>query len=112
MTFAVVRVCGKQYLVSEGTTITIDKPSEIKEVLLYSDDSGVRIGTPLVEGILVKSEVVSSGLGPKIRVAKFKAKSRYRRVMGFRAKQTILKITQIGEVAKKTPVKKKTASKK
>ena len=95
MNFAVVRVSGKQYLVEEGDTINIDKPSEIKEVLLLADDSGVKIGTPLVAGAVVKSEVVSSGLGSKIRVAKFKAKSRYRKVMGFRAKVTKLKITKI-----------------
>ena len=107
--YAIVATGGKQYLVKEGDTINVDKPEEVKEVLLLSDDSGIKIGTPVVPGVIISSEVVSSGLGPKIRIAKFKAKSRYRKVMGFRAKVTKLRITKIGEVAsesKKVIIKK------
>lgn len=107
MNFAVVRVSGKQFLVKEGDVISIDKPNEITEVLLLAEESGVKIGTPLVPNVTVKTEVVFEGKGPKIRIAKFKAKSRYRRVMGFRANVTKLKILKIGVgvIAKSTTAK-------
>ncbi len=104
MKFAVIRVFGKQYLVKEGGQIEIaglsgdvGKPLSLSEVLLVSNDSGLKIGTPFVDKAVVKTEIVSSGLGPKLHIAKFKAKSRYRRTQGFRPRQTILKITKIGE---------------
>lgn len=95
MNFAVIRAGGKQYLVKEGDLITIQ--GEFGGVLLASIDDKIKIGTPLVADVVVKTEVVKEGRGPKIRVAKFKAKSRYRRVMGFRPKEIQLKILSIGE---------------
>lgn len=95
MNFAVIRAGGKQYLVKEGDLITVQ--GEVSGVLLASIDDKIKIGTPQVNDVVVKSEVVKTGKGPKIRVAKFKAKSRYRRVMGFRPQQTQIKILSIGE---------------
>lgn len=111
MNFAVIRIAGKQYLVNEGDTLKITlgttesgKPLPLKEVLLLSDESGLQIGTPLVSGAVVQAKVLGNNLGPKIRVAKFKAKSRYRRVTGFRAHETTVQIEKIG-VGKETAVK-------
>lgn len=87
MDAAVVKISGKQHLVSPGDRIKVDgylgQPGEeidIKEVLL---------------GTKVTAKILATGKGDKIRVAKFKAKSRYRRVMGFRPKLTTLEITAI-----------------
>jgi len=103
MNFAVIRISGKQYLVKQGDVITIDavstqagKPVEIKDILLLSDGGTVKIGTPLVASKTVEAQVVETGLDQKIRIAKFKAKSRYRKVMGFRAKITKIRITKVG----------------
>ncbi len=94
MNFAVISAGGKQYLVKVGDIIKVQ--GEVSGVLLASIDDKIKIGTPLVDGVVVKTEVLKEGKGPKIRVAKFKAKSRYRRVMGFRPKEIQLKILSIG----------------
>lgn len=70
---------------------------EIKEVLLREASGKITLGTPLVDGARVATEVVSAGKGEKIRVAKFKAKSRYRKVMGFRPLITTLKVISLGD---------------
>lgn len=97
-----VRIAGKQHLVSPGDRIKIDshlgeaeEELNFKEVLLTSVGDQMKLGTPLVEKTKVTAKVLSKGRGEKIRVAKFKAKSRYRRVMGFRPNQTTLEITGI-----------------
>lgn len=104
MDFAVVKIAGKQHLVSVGDQIEVnadlgkigDKVS-LDEVLLLSQNDKVAIGTPLVGKTKVAAEVVFSGKGEKIRVAKFKAKARYRKVMGFRPLLTTLKILNVGD---------------
>lgn len=98
MNFAVIRSGGKQFLVKPGDIITTQ--GEVTDVLLTASDEKVDIGTPTLP-VKVKTEVVRDGRGPKIRVAKFKAKSRYRRVLGFRPKKIQLKILSIGDFAKK-----------
>ncbi len=101
-TFAVVKTGGKQYLVKEGDSITVDKlDNKVKdsvelEVVAQFDDDGkfVELGTPVLAK-KAKAEVVADGKGEKIRVARFKAKVRYRKVRGFRPQLTTLKITKI-----------------
>lgn len=121
MDFAVIKTAGKQYLVAVGDQIEVasdlgkagDKIT-FPEVLLQSIGDKVQVGTPLISGAAVSGEVVFSGKGKKIDVMKFKAKSRYRRKMGFRANLTKVKILALGgkpaekvEKEKKTVVAKK-----
>ncbi len=102
VTYAVVKTGGKQYLVKEGMTITVDqlkveKGKKVKlETLLKFDEEGkaFELGRPILEE-KVSAEVVDNVKGDKIRIAKFKAKSRYRKVRGFRARLTKLKIVKI-----------------
>ena|SRR3989338_10020895 len=102
VTYAVVKTGGKQYLVKERMTITVDqlnleKGTEIKlETLLKFDEEGkvFKLGQPLLKE-KVSAEVIDNVKGDKIRIAKFKAKSRYRKVRGFRAKLTKLKIIKV-----------------
>lgn len=101
-TFAVVSLSGKQYIVKEGMELTVnrlanDVSSEIEiPVLMTFDNEGkkVEIGTPELKS-KVKAEVLEHLKGDKLRIAKFKAKVRYRRVSGFREYLTRIKITQI-----------------
>lgn len=102
MKFAVVAFSGTQYKVSEGDTIEADRLDaekgqkiEIKEVLLIVDDKTIKVGKPFVAGAKVSAEVLEDYKGEKIRVSKFKAKSRYRRTIGFRHQHTALKILKI-----------------
>jgi large subunit ribosomal protein L21 len=102
VTYAVVKTGGKQYLVKEGMTITVDqlgletkKKIELETLLKFNEDGKVfELGQPFLKE-KVSAEVIDNIKGDKIRIAKFKAKSRYRKVRGFRARLTKLKIIKI-----------------
>jgi len=103
MEYAIVRVGGKQYKVSKGDFIEVDRLSSSKnglavleDVLLFVSEGKIKIGKPRVANVKVNAKVSEEKKGKKIRVAKFKAKVRYRRVMGFRPLLTRLQITDIG----------------
>lgn len=113
MKYAVVKIGGNQYRVAEGDELLVDrldikeeKDFKIEKVLLTVDGDQVGIGIPLVEDASVLASVVSHAKGEKIRVAKFKAKSRYRKTRGFRAHLTLIKIGKISWKRVLTPVKK------
>jgi len=97
--FAVIRVAGKQYKVFEGKDVLVDKIDEKSpiEVLLIADGDKVEIGTPVLEnakiGYEIKEPIVK---GDKLRVFKYKSKSRYRKTIGHRSKYTKLHIKKIG----------------
>jgi large subunit ribosomal protein L21 len=115
MEYVVLKTGGKQYKVSKGSVIDVEKINakkgeeiELKDILLYVSDDKMIPGSPLVEKAAVKATVVDQYKSDKIRVAKFKAKAKYRRVAGYRKSLTKLKITSI-KVPQKTgltPVKK------
>jgi large subunit ribosomal protein L21 len=102
MPFAVIRAGGKQHRVEPGQTIEVEKlpveegqTVELTDVLLVSDDNGLRQGRPLVEGARVVARVVKQARGPKIIVFKYKAKVRYRRKTGHRQSLTRIRIEDI-----------------
>lgn len=92
MAFAIIETGGKQYRVSEGAVFKTEKITGAKEgadvsfdkVLLTDDGTQTRVGTPYLEGVQVKGEVVEEGRGKKIEVVKYKAKSRYFKLRGHR----------------------------
>jgi len=100
--YRVVKTGGKQYLVKDGMEITVDlidseKGKKVElETLLKFDDEGktFELGAPFLKD-KVTAEVVDNVLGEKIRIARFKAKSRERKVRGFRSKLTKLKIIKV-----------------
>lgn len=101
MEYAVIETGGKQYKVSKDSVIEIErltqKPGEKFSfgVLLHVVDGHVKLGNPIVEGVAVKAEVLEHLKGEKLRIAKFKAKSKYRRVTGHRQYLTKIKILDI-----------------
>ena len=100
MKYAVVKVGGSQYKVSEGEEILVDKLADAKkfeaEVFLVSDGNRVSIGRPKVAGAKVSFKVVKDEeKGDKVEVYHFKAKSRYRRHTGFTPKFTRLLVQSI-----------------
>lgn len=102
MPFAVIQSGGKQHRVEPGQTIEVEKlpleegqTVELTEVLLVSDDNGLRQGRPLVDGVKVVGRVVKQGRGRKIIVFKYKAKTRYRRKTGHRQAVTRIAIDDI-----------------
>jgi large subunit ribosomal protein L21 len=117
MKYAVIKTGGKQYKVSEGDVIEIDrilnKDGKVvfDEVLLVSSDAGVKIGKPTVENAKVEAKVLEDLKGEKIRVSKFKSKVRYRRVTGFRAFLTKVQIEKIIEGVRLSEAKSSKAGK-
>ena len=100
--YAVVETGGKQYKVSAGETIEVEKlPSkvgqavELDRVLLVSDENKVKVGNPNVEGAKVMATVTGQGKGRKVIVFKYKPHNRYRRKCSHRQTHTRLRIDQI-----------------
>lgn len=101
--FAVVKTGGKQYRVSQGDQIRVEKlPGSVGEtvelsdvLLLVDDEENVQIGQPLVEGARVKAEIVDQARAKKIIVFKMKRRKNYRRKAGHRQPYTALKIVEI-----------------
>jgi len=101
--YAVIATGGKQYLVKEGQTLNVEKLEKEAgstvdlEVLLVADKDGkdVKVGAPHVSGAKVTAKVVGQGRAKKIRVVKYKPKSRYTRVNGHRQPYTKLSIEKI-----------------
>jgi large subunit ribosomal protein L21 len=100
--YAIIETGGKQYRVSEGDTLYIEKlPAqaeetvEIDRVLALVDGASVKIGSPLVDGARVVLKVVRHGRGKKIIVFKYKAKKNYRRKQGHRQAFTQVTVEKI-----------------
>ena len=116
-TYAVFQTGGKQYRVSPGDTVrveSLDVPTSgkinIKDVLLYSENGSLTIGSPIVEGASISAKLVKNGRSKKIRVFHYKQKVRLRKTYGHRQNFTELEITDISlKTAKKTTAKKTTA---
>jgi len=99
---AIIKTGGKQYLVSPGQKIKIEKVekkegSEItfNEVLLVEKGKSIDIGTPLVKGAKVTGKVLSHGKGKKVIIFKYKAKKRYKVKKGHRQPFTEVEIKTI-----------------
>ena len=100
--YAVVKTGGKQYRVSPGDSIDVEKlPYELGEqieldkVLLVTNGSGTQIGRPLVEGAKVKATVTRQAKGRKVIIFKIRSSKRYRRRKGHRQHFTRLRIDEI-----------------
>ncbi len=83
---AIIQTGGKQYLVSPGEKIKIEKLDvkvggdvDFEKVLLLEDEKGdLKLGTPFLEGVVIEGKVTEGGLGEKQRVFKYKPKKRYK----------------------------------
>jgi len=107
MKLAVIKVGKSQYPVKEGDELLVDrlkkdnKPVkrgdkvEIEEVFLLSQEGKVKVGRPGIKGAKVTLKVLEESRGKKIRVATYKAKSRYRKTKGFRSIHTKVKVEKI-----------------
>lgn len=102
--YAVVRTGGKQYRVAPGDILKVEKLAGeagqtilLQDVLMVADGETLTVGTPLVDGIAVKAEILEQARTPKIIVFKKKRRHNYRRKRGHRQHVTVLKILEIGE---------------
>lgn len=105
MTYAVIRTGGKQYRVTPGSVLRLERLAgdvgasvEFPEVLLAGSDEAdtpVRIGRPLVEGAIVRGEIVAQGRDRKVLIFKKKRRKNYRRRRGHRQSITTVRVTEI-----------------
>ncbi|MBW1693476.1 MAG: 50S ribosomal protein L21 [Deltaproteobacteria bacterium] len=100
--YAIVNTGGKQYKVSQGDILRVEKiPGEIgspvsfDKVLMFSDGENVNIGQPVLDNVAVKGHIVEQGKAKKIIVFKYKRRKRYRRKRGHRQRYTAIKIDSI-----------------
>ena len=101
--YAIIRTGGKQYRVSPGDVVRVPSLAgknagdtiEFDEILVSGDDEGLRIGTPVVEGIRVTATIVRNGRAPKIIVYKYKRRKQYKRTHGHRQGFTEVKIDSV-----------------
>jgi large subunit ribosomal protein L21 len=100
--FAVIKSGGKQYRVTPGQTIRLEKVAgdvgskvKISEVLLVDNDGQISVGAPLVANASIEGTVVESDRSKKILVFKKKRKKQYRRTKGHRQDFTAVRIDKI-----------------
>jgi large subunit ribosomal protein L21 len=100
--YAIVKTGGKQYRVTEGYTLAVEKLDadvdsniEITDVLMVNDDSGLKVGAPFVEGAKVVATIVSHGKNKKINGFTYKPKKNEHRRYGHRQQHTKIKIVSI-----------------
>src|SRR5664280_2772181 len=97
---AVIASGGKQYLVKKDQTLELDLLGDVKkaefDALLVIDGDKISVGAPHVAGVKVTAEVLGEVKGEKIKVLKFKAKKRIKRLTGHRQHYSEVKITKIG----------------
>ena len=100
--YAVIKSGGKQYRVSEGDTIRIEKlpgdvgePVSFDDILMVSDDDKVLIGQPTLSNVTVSGHIVEQNRSKKIIVFKYKRRKGYRKKQGHRQAYTALKIDSI-----------------
>ena len=100
--YAVIKTGGKQYRVTQGDRLRVEKLAgnvgdtvTLGEVLLVGAGDGVKVGAPLVSGAKVDAKIVAQDRGKKIIIFKFRRRKNYRRKTGHRQPFTALEITGI-----------------
>jgi len=100
--YAVISTGGKQYKVSQGETVRVEKitgevgaPISFDRVLMFSDGQTVKVGQPTLADVSVTGRIVEQAKAKKVIVFKYKRRKRYRRKRGHRQQYTALKIDTI-----------------
>ncbi|MGD2119291.1 MAG: 50S ribosomal protein L21 [Chromatiales bacterium] len=100
--YAVIQTGGKQYRVSEGLTLKVEKLDaaegdsvELDKVLMLANGDDIKVGAPYVEGGKVTATVKAHGRGKKVKIIKFKRRKHHMKRQGHRQAYTELEITGI-----------------
>lgn len=106
--YAVIQFGGKQLKVVEGQKFDIEKQKDLKnDVLLYSNGSETLVGEPILKEVTVKLKKLEEKRDKKIRIGRYKSKSRYRKVKGHRQPISVIEVMSISKgSSKKTESKK------
>lgn len=99
--FAIIETGGKQYIVKKGDKLQVERLSgengssvKLDKVLLTSDGKTAQVGKPYLN-TEIEAKILSQGKSDKVRVFKYKAKSKYRRTQGHRQQYTEIEIVKI-----------------
>lgn len=111
--YAVIETGGKQYRVSEGDVITVEKLNvedganvELDKVLILGEGNDIQVGTPYIEGAKVMGRAVENGKAKKVVIFKYKSKKDYRKKQGHRQPYTMIEILSLdGKAPKKSAPK-------
>lgn len=101
MAYAIIRSGDKQFRVTPGSVIRVPSlgaevgGKQSFDVLVFGDDSGVKVGNPIVGGVAVEGTVLDHGRGKKIIVFKMKRRKQYKRKQGHRQNYTTVRIDSI-----------------
>ncbi|HEX9722178.1 MAG TPA: 50S ribosomal protein L21 [Candidatus Paceibacterota bacterium] len=99
---AVIKTGGKQYIVTPGKKLKIEKLAQeegsnvvFEEVLLIENEKGTHLGAPFVQGATVNAKLLKQGKGKKVVIFKYKAKKREKTKTGHRQPYSEVEITSI-----------------
>ena len=100
--YAVIATGGKQYRVTEGETLKVEKIAgeegsdiELEQVLMVADGENIQVGTPLLEKGTVTAKILAHGRGKKVEIVKFRRRKHHRKQMGHRQSFTEIEVTKI-----------------
>ena len=100
--YAVIQTGGKQYRVSEGATLRVEKLAaaegdsvELDKVLMVADGDDVKVGAPYLEGGKVKATIRAHGRGDKVKIIKFRRRKHHMKRQGHRQAYTEIEVTGI-----------------
>jgi large subunit ribosomal protein L21 len=100
--YAVIETGGKQYRVTEGQTLRVEKLGaevganvDMDKILMVANGDDIKIGKPYVDGGKVTATIKSHGRGEKVRIIKFRRRKHSRKTQGHRQSYTELEITGI-----------------
>ncbi len=105
--YAVIKTGGKQYRVSAGDLLVVEKLAgepgaavKFNDVLMIGDDAGAVVGSPVVEGAVVDATLIETRKGDKVRIFKKTRRQGYRRTRGHRQQHSVLRVTGIAGAGK------------
>ena len=98
MKYAVISFSGQDYKVSEGDILKVNNTTKFEpKVMAFMNDDKFEVGTPFLEDVIVKGDILGNEKGKKLHITRFKAKSRYDKTTGYRSSLTAVRITSIGK---------------
>ena len=103
MSYAVIRTGGKQYKVSAGEIIKIEKlpdsnpdtKVEFKEILAYGDEKSIELGNPIISGAKVEADLIKNGKNRTVLIFKKRRRKNSRRKNGHRQQFSLIRINKI-----------------
>jgi large subunit ribosomal protein L21 len=105
--YAVIKTGGKQYRVSAGELIVVEKlegeagaTMKFNDVLMLADEAGAVVGAPVVDGAVVEATLIETRKGKKVKIFKKTRRQGYRRTNGHRQPESVLRITAINGAGK------------